>query len=201
MLTIRLGFADRAAEAESLWMPLAIGAALGFLAWLLVLVAGWSESWPYPQRDRAPEDAGATTRPAVVEAAPDGAVSAAAAGSSAQAGAAEPAFARLRGWPDAIEAASLFADEGRDQSWSAQTERGLLDTLSQFTGFAAHSVAVECRESLCRIELIFAAGNSALYSIRQLYDRIGELGLGPVLAEPADEVNGTQTWQIYLRRR
>ena len=103
------------------------------------------------------------------------------------------------GWPDLAEARSRFEAEDGDPAWSATTEARLLGLIAELERLALYRHAVDCRESLCRLELLFPPGAAPIDALRQLYRRVAELGLAPVLAEPETGPGPLTLW-VFLRR-
>lgn len=196
-----------AAERERLGHGLVIGGALGFAAWALLLLGQELVSRFDTPADRGTPVGGTADPPPPSVRAPDDATPVSAerpAGADSGLRAAEPnndAFTPLGGWPRMDAAEERFGAETVDPDWSRRIEGELLSLLAQFDEFAVHSIEVDCRVSLCRLKLLYPAGVSPYYSIRQLYALIGDLGLGPALADLSEEPGDLETMWIYLRRR
>lgn len=112
-----------------------------------------------------------------------------------------PAFKALAGWPGFAEAESDFDSETRDAHWAPETEGRLLGLVSELDGLALNRLEADCRESMCRLELLFPTGKEPIYALRQLYQRVGDLELGPAVAETELEGGGQQKLWVFLRRR
>ncbi|HUF73207.1 MAG TPA: hypothetical protein VMR74_09935 [Gammaproteobacteria bacterium] len=105
------------------------------------------------------------------------------------------------GWPTFDEAEQRFALEQRDPAWSAPTEARILGNLSLISNLALLHVDVECRESLCRVRLLFPPGGETTYSMRQMYARADSIGVGPVSADASFESGGLSVLRLFLRRK
>jgi hypothetical protein len=113
----------------------------------------------------------------------------------------EPAYQTVPGWPGPAEAELRFRGEGKDPLWSRQTENGLLTMISQLDALALSRLEADCRESMCKLLLVYPPGIEPIYTIRQIYERADGLGLGPVLAETRAEAGELRTLSVFLRRR
>lgn len=113
----------------------------------------------------------------------------------------KPAFDALAGWPGFAEAALRFDNEARDAQWATVTEGRLLSTISQLDGVALNRLEADCRESMCRLLLLYPPDIEPIYSVRQIYGRADELGLGPVLAETQVKPGEPAKLWVFLRRR
>jgi hypothetical protein len=112
-----------------------------------------------------------------------------------------PAFTVLAGWPGFAEADREFEGEARDAEWAARTEGRLLGLVAELDGVALNRLEADCRESMCRLLLLHPPDIEPVYSIRQIYDRAGELGLGPVVADTRIEAGEPSKLRVFLRRR
>lgn len=103
----------------------------------------------------------------------------------------EQEFHALMGWPAFADAQSRFVDESKDTGWSDNTRGRLLGLVSELDGLVLNRLEADCRESMCRLELLFPAGKEPIYALRQIYERVGEFELGPAVAEtePGEEDN------------
>jgi hypothetical protein len=122
-------------------------------------------------------------------------------GSAQREGPPGPAFKALAGWPGFAEAELEFDGETRDTQWAAATEGRLLSLVSELDGVALNRLEADCRESMCRLLLLHPPEVEPVYSIRQIYDRAGELGLGPVAADTKVEAGEPSGLRVFLRRR
>lgn len=113
----------------------------------------------------------------------------------------EPTYQVVPGWPGPAEAELRFRGEGKDPRWSRQTENRLLTLVSQLDALALSRLEADCRETMCRLLLVYPPGIEPTYTIRQIYERIDELGLGPMLAETRAEAGDLRTLSVFLRRR
>jgi hypothetical protein len=107
----------------------------------------------------------------------------------------------LLGWPSFAEAELRFENEGKDAAWSESIQVRLLTLISQLDSLTLHSLEADCRVSMCRLALLFPDGVEPVYSLRQIYERAGDLELGPVSAETEIEAGKLRRMGVLLRRR
>lgn len=111
-----------------------------------------------------------------------------------------PDYRGLTGWPGFAEAELRFGREDEDPRWAKQTEIRLLSMISELDNLALSRLEAECRESMCRLLLVYPPGTEPIYTIRQIYERVDALGLGPALAETRVEGGDVETLRLFLRR-
>jgi hypothetical protein len=97
-----------------------------------------------------------------------------------------------------------FANESKDLSWSARTEGRIFAEVSQVAGLRLQSIDVDCRTTLCRVQLTFpigtqidetplAAGSPPQFSVAE------PLGLETQFMIAAPDLSGTPVLLAYLR--
>lgn len=91
--------------------------------------------------------------------------------------------------------AEAFALETRAAAWAAPLERSILATLAETPGLALSSVQVECRETVCRVQLVSASGED----FRGAHDRLRGLGL-ELRVEAVTEESGVRSVDYTLFR-
>jgi hypothetical protein len=72
----------------------------------------------------------------------------------------------------------LFAEQVRDEAWAAPVERFLGDEVRRFLALVideADEVAVECRESMCKMSFVVPAGTEGVAFGRQQALPLGEI--------------------------
>jgi hypothetical protein len=92
-----------------------------------------------------------------------------------------------------------FGAQKRDPQWSQRTESMILSELAATPGLAAQSVAVECRETLCRVEIVHPRG---VRPDRPLFDDSGDsLGVEGTMRALFIGQDGAPITLVYLKRR
>ena len=92
-----------------------------------------------------------------------------------------------------------FAAERVDQLWATGMERNILDQLAQAKGLQVVTMQVECRTSMCRVQLIeppsMPRGPGAFH------DLVRDFGLDVWRVNSFVDQNGTPTLVAHLARR
>lgn len=104
------------------------------------------------------------------------------------------------GWPTFAEAEQRFGSEIRDQAWAGSAEAGIVGLLALIPDLGLIAVDVECRQSLCRLRLLFPAGAQTTYALRQIHRLSADVGLGPVASDTGREADGLPSLRLFLRR-
>jgi hypothetical protein len=115
------------------------------------------------------------------------------------ASAAEPADAPV-GWPSFPQATRAFDAETVDPGWSDAAEARILSNLSLIANLGLLDVEAECRESLCRVRLLFPAGAQPIYALRRIFDFAREIGLQPLASEQDIDAGDLPVLRMFLRR-
>jgi hypothetical protein len=101
--------------------------------------------------------------------------------------------------PEFAEAARDFASQTNDPPWSEATESHIFDAISQATGLGASDIQVDCRTTMCRVQLSNPASslNSRYGSVNEFVDTFG---LETAWLWAGLDSNSNPINLVYLRR-
>ena len=101
--------------------------------------------------------------------------------------------------PEFAEAVRDFASQTDDAPWSEGTESHIFGQISQATGLGASDIQVDCRTTMCRVQLSnpVSALNPRYSSLNELVDTFG---LETLWLWAAPDSNGNPINLVYLRR-
>jgi hypothetical protein len=102
--------------------------------------------------------------------------------------------------PELLATERALAAEGVDSSWSTATEASILGKIAQVTGLALVSLRVECRTTLCRLQLASPELASADRPNSSFPDLVNSFGLKPLWVMSVVDRNGTPISLAYLER-
>ena len=114
--------------------------------------------------------------------------------------------------PELLETERAFAAESVDPTWSTQTEARILGRIAEITGLALVSLNVECRTTLCRLQLVepgtvpnrpsvtFPGPDRAAASRPSVTDLVRATGLKARWVIAVRDRNGTPVSLAYLER-
>ena len=97
--------------------------------------------------------------------------------------------------PEFRQTEQAFASEDADPAWSPVAEAHILGDISQATGLQALDIQVDCRTSMCRVQMLqpqFPQGS--------FEDLVHSMGLEPVWVFNLVGRNGTPVTLAYLKR-
>jgi hypothetical protein len=97
--------------------------------------------------------------------------------------------------PEFRRTEQAFASEDADPAWSPVAEAHILGDISQATGLQALDIQVDCRTSMCRVQMLqprFPQGS--------FEDLVHSMGLEPVWVFNLVGRNGTPVTLAYLKR-
>ena len=97
--------------------------------------------------------------------------------------------------PEFRQTEQAFASEDADPAWSPVAEAHILGDISQATGLQALDIQVDCRTSMCRVQMLqpqFPQGS--------FQDLVHSMGLEPVWVFNLVGRNGTPVTLAYLKR-
>lgn len=106
----------------------------------------------------------------------------------------------LTGWPSFDVTAVRFAGESRDPEWSAASEHRLLGTIAEFDNLQLYALEAVCRQTICRLKLVYPDEAEPTYVLRQVFARTRELGLGPASSTVVREPGEPRVLWVFLRR-
>lgn len=101
--------------------------------------------------------------------------------------------------PEFEEAIRDFASQTDDAPWSEATESHIFVEISQATGLAASDIQVDCRTTMCRVQLTNPAStlNARYRSLNELADTFG---LETLWLWAAADSNGNPINLVYFQR-
>ena len=101
--------------------------------------------------------------------------------------------------PEFAEAVRDFASQTDDAPWSEATESHIFGQISQATGLGASDVQVDCRTTMCRVQLSNPVStlNPRYRSLNELVDTFG---LETLWLWAAPDSNGNPINLVYLQR-
>ena len=102
--------------------------------------------------------------------------------------------------PEMVEAERSFAAERVDPLWSPPTETRILGKIAEIPGFELGSLQVECRTTLCRVELLEHGAIAATTPYGSLNQMVDTFGLKPRWMISVVNSRGKFTSIAYLER-
>ena len=101
-----------------------------------------------------------------------------------------------RPMPALIEGERAFASEPVDRTWAPAAEAGIYAKLAEIPGLKLIDLQVECRSTMCRIQMTEPSGGSA----PPFKDLLGPAGLEPAWMATIKERTGPVRSAAYLWR-
>jgi hypothetical protein len=101
--------------------------------------------------------------------------------------------------PELISIEKAFAAEPVDPLWATGMERNILDQLAQAKGLAVVTMQVECRTSMCRVQLIEPPSKPR--DAVAFHDLVRDFGLEVWRVNGFVDQSGTPTLVAHLARR
>ena len=102
--------------------------------------------------------------------------------------------------PSLADVELRFRTETADPTWSTQMESQILDQVSQVRGLSLVTLEAECRETICRLKLVYPPGTNALSSSEQWRPVARQLGFGQIVEAATLAEDGVPMSLLYLQR-
>jgi hypothetical protein len=97
--------------------------------------------------------------------------------------------------PEFEQTERAFASEVADPTWSPEAEARILGDISQSTGLRALDIQVDCRTTMCRVQMLKPQFQQGSFE-----ELVQSVGFEPAFAFNLVGRNGTQVTLAYLKR-
>jgi hypothetical protein len=102
--------------------------------------------------------------------------------------------------PGLVGVEQKFKQEGTDPLWSRRMESQILDQVARVSGLSLVTLNAECRETICRVKLVYPPRTNALSSLEQLKPLAKQLGFGDIVEAATIGEDGVPMSLVYLQR-